>query len=302
MTILGYGKNLLKFLTDRKNWPLIGFIALVIFVLLFLKQCNDIQHLKGEVEAKDQEIKRQENNHLADMDTIQQSYDKKSGTLTATIRGYELTLDELNGKYSNLFGDINQLKKDWKNAKPTTIVENNYFITEKITNVDTKSTSVDSMGTGSISFVADTVFSEGNSRKISGKVPYGITLYSKSDSVLLNYNKQNFFAKLNPGSTTLDFTQEMTIYTGLNRDKKTGETTVWAKTNYPGVTFKTLKGANIQDDEATKKALRDSRKAWGLGFSLGVGGVFNPVNMSVGPGVFMGVGLNYTPKKLQFGK
>lgn len=217
--------------------------------------------------------------------------------LTASIRGYELTVEELEGKYADLFA----VMKDWKGKPPITVVEKHFYVTEHIKSVDISSTPVDSLGQGMITFADDTVFSVGNSRSVSGSFPYAIRLLDKSDSTILDYQEQPFFASLHPGKGEVDLKQEMTLYTGLNRDSKTGEVTTWVKTAYPGVTFKVLKGATIQDDEATRKALVSSRKTLGIGFSTGAGMVYTN-NGTVQPGIFLGVGLNFSPKKLQFGR
>lgn len=287
---------------DPKNRNLLIFLGIVVFMLLFLQQCNRVKSLKEELSAKDAEITRVEQNQAASVDSITQSYDSKTGTLTATIKGYEVTMKELDGKYSEIFSNMKEMKKFWKDQKPSSIVENNFYTTENITNMQVSSSKIDSAGNGDISFIADTIFSPGNSRKITGNIPYTLSLFNKNDSSLVNYKNQPYYATTATGKTSLTFDQQMTIYTGLSRDKKTKQTTVWAKTNYPGVTFNVLKGANIQDDDATKKALVSSRKEWGLGFSFGAAGVYNLSNKNIVPGVYFGVGLNYTPKKLQFGK
>jgi len=296
-----YVNRIFSWILDPRNRNLIIITAVVIFAMLFLKQCNQISSLKGEIENKEKEIQRVERNRLAQLDTIRQYYNEESGSLTATIKGYELTLDELNGKYSQIFGDMEDLKNLWKNNRPVTIVEKSYYITEKITGIDAINY-IDSLGFGNFSFSNDTIFSEGNSRSISGNFPYRISIFSKRDSSLLNYASQSFFAKIDPENYTLDFKQQMTIFTGLTRDKKTGQIDVWAKTNYPGVEFDVLKGASVQDDKATQEALVSARKEWGLGVSFGGGILYSPNTALIYPGAYIGVGLNYTPKKLQFGK
>ena len=273
---------------------------MIIFFGLFLKQCNDIKSLHLQVAAKEQQIKVDEFNRQASIDTIKQSYDAKTGELTATIKGYQLTTQQLTDQYSTLFGSIQDLKSAWKNAKPSTIVNNQYSVNEKISDVTTTATGLDSMGSANISFIADTIFSPGNTRKISGKIPFSIAFYKKQDSSLLNYSSQSFYSKVYSGSTILNFDQEMNVFTGLNKDPKTGQVSVWAKTNYPGVHFNVLKGASIEDDKVTTEALKQPAKRWGIGFSLGVGGIYNTQDKLYIPSLYFGIGLNYTPKKLQF--
>jgi hypothetical protein len=283
-------------LIDPKNRYLKAVIVVVILILLLLRQCNVSRSLESEIQAAYDEADRIENNHLADLDSIRQNYSKKTGELTAEISGHLLTIDELKGKYKDLFGDyLNE-----KNKEPITIIQYRFLTKEIITGVDIESTPIDSMGNGNFSFCDSTKFSVGNSRMISGTIPYKLSLHNKRDSALLDYSKQSFFARAFPGAGNFQLQQEMSVNTGLTKDTKTGAVKVWAKTSYPGVTFEVLKGASVKEDEETKKTLASLRKTWGLGFSVGAGAVYT--GAAVSPGIFAGVGLNYSPKKLQFGK
>jgi hypothetical protein len=283
-------------LIDPKNRSLQALLVVIILILLLLRQCNVSSSLRADIQAAHDEAVRVDNNHLADVDSIKQSYSKKTGELTAEISGHLLTIDELNGKYKELYGDyLNE-----KGKEPITIIKYRFLTKELITGVDIESTPIDSMGNGSFSFCDSTQFSAGNSRMISGTIPYKLSLHTKADSALLDYSKQAFFTRAFPGAGNFQLQQEMSVNTGLTKDTETGEVKVWAKTSYPGVTFELLKGASIKEDEETKKTLASLRKTWGLGFSVGAGAVYT--GAAVTPGIFAGVGLNYSPKKLQFGK
>lgn len=283
-------------LIDPKNRSLQVLLAVIILVLLLFRQCNVSSSLRADIQAAHDEATRVENNYLADVDSIKQSYSEKTGELTAEISGHLLTIDELNGKYKELYGDyLNE-----KDKEPITIIKYRFLTKEIITGVDIESTPIDSMGNGTFAFCDSIQFSVGNSRMISGTIPYKLSLHTKRDSALLDYSKQDFFARTFPGAGNFQLQQEMSVNTGLTKDKKTGEVKVWAKTSYPGVTFEVLKGASIKEDEETKKTLTSLRKTWGLGFSVGAGAVYTGAVAS--PGIFAGVGLNYSPKKLQFGK
>jgi hypothetical protein len=283
-------------LIDPKNRSLQALLVVIILILLLLRQCNVSSSLRADIQAAHDEAVRVDNNHLADVDSIKQSYSKKTGELTAEISGHLLTIDELNGKYKELYGDyLNE-----KGKEPITIIKYRFLTKELITGVDIESTPIDSMGNGSFAFCDSVQFSAGNSRMLSGTIPYKLSLHTKKDSVLLDYSTQDFFARAFPGTGNFQLQQEMSVNTGLTKDTKTGEVKVWAKTSYPGVTFELLKGASIKEDEETKKTLASLRKTWGLGFSVGAGAVYT--GAAVTPGIFAGVGLNYSPKKLQFGK
>ena len=301
----GAFKAAFTWLTDKDNRSLIAFILVIIFALLFLKQCNDVSSLKAQLQEKDSQIARTESNYKASIDTIRQTYDKQTGTLTATISGYDLKLQELNDKYSDLFGGVQEMKKILKTQNPISTTENNYYITERITDVSVRSSGVDSLGDGKITIKGDTIFSPGNFRNLSGTIPYQVDFYNKGDSSPVKYSSLPYFAKFQPGASFFDLKQDMTVYTMLTRDKKTGQVSVVAKTNYPGVNFNVLRGATIEDDHTTHETLVNARKAWGAGFSVGIGALYCPVpgtKVPLLPGVYAGFGLNFTPKKLQFGK
>lgn len=283
-------------LINPKNRSLQFFIAFLFMLLLFIWQYNRAVSFLREVEIAKKEVQRAENNRLASIDSVKQHYDAKTGVLTAEIRGYQVTIDELETKYKDLFGDY--LKE--KNKKPRAVVDIRYRVRESIVGVDIDSTPVDSMGNGVLSFRDSINFSPGNSRVLKGSLPYQLSVYSKKDSSLLNYSKQNFYARTLPDPANFLLEQEMSVNTGLLKDKKTGEVKVWAKTSYPGVTFNLLNGATVEEDEETQEAMKSLRKSWGLGFSLGTGAVYTGSSLS--PGFFAGVGLNYSPKNLQFGK
>lgn len=284
-----------------KNWKLIFITGIFLVIILMFKQCNDIRTLKAEAAAKEQELKRKDNNYLASIATLSQAYNTHTGRLTATIKGYEVTVDELNNKYSNLFSKLDDIKSEWKNSKPVTIIEKHFTVTEKIHGIDTRSFT-DKYGKGEITFNADTTFSAGNTRTINARVPFDINVFDKKDSVLLSYIDQPFFIKTLSKTASVDFKQNMIIYTGAIKDNKSGQINIWAKTDYPGVNFTVLKGATVKDDENTQSALANNRKSWGIGFNFGGGLMYSSINKTFVPGLTVSFGLNYTFKKYQFGK
>jgi hypothetical protein len=287
---------ILGWLADPRNRSLQAFLLVAVLLLLLLRQCNVSACLESDVAAARAETERVNNNHKASLAKLTQEYDSEKKTLTTRIQGYQLTIDELNTKYSGLFSDY--LKE--KGKKPVTITEIRYRVRENIVGVDIDAIPLDSMGRGFFTFCDSVTFSPGNSRTLSGTFPYRLCVYSKQDSSLLDYQKQNFYAFNKPGKAGFMLEQEISINTGLSKDKETGEVTVWAKTAYPGVNFSVLKGATVEEDAETQKVLRSMRKTWGVGFSMGAGAVYTA--KTIAPGLFLGASLNYSPRSLQFGK
>jgi hypothetical protein len=279
-------KNIGKFITDPKNTRMIMLGVIVIILLLFLRQCNRTQHFKDQVELEKQETKRVSNNYEAALDTIEQGK-LDDDTWRAEKSGFELTLEELEGKYANLLGDF----KVEKNKPPKVIIQTEYVIKEIVNNVPVY-VEVDSFGNTTMAF-SDSTYHDplmANYRFLSGRIPYKIIL-DPIDST----------HKAVPDFGTFDLTLGMNLNLGLFQDKDTRKISIMADTDYPGVTFTNINGASIMDDPANKKALRQMRKTWGLGLNVGYGGVVDVKSGTISHGPYVGVGLSYTPKFLQWG-
>jgi hypothetical protein len=280
-------KNIGKFVTDPKNTRMIMLGVIVIILLLFLRQCNRTQHFKDQVELEKQETQRVSNNYEAAMDTIVQGQ-LDENTWRAEKLGYELTLDELEGKYAGLLGDF----KVEKNKPPKVVIKTIYEIKEVLTEVPVF-VEVDSFGNTSLAF-SDSTYHDSlmtNYRFLSGRIPYKI-VFDQVDSTY----------KVVPDVGAFDLTLGMNLNLGLFQDKNTRKISIMADTDYPGVTFTSIEGASIMDDPANNKILRQMRKPWGLGLNLGYGAVVDVKNGKVSTGPYFGVGLSYTPKFLQWGK
>ena len=277
-------KNILKFVTDPKNTRMIMLGIIVILILLFLRQCNATRAAKEEVELQKQETQRVKNNYDASMDTIRQ-YQTDKGTWRAEKEGYLLKYDELKGEYADLLGDF-ELEK---NRPPKTIIKTEYIIKESIAEVPVL-VEIDSLGNRKILF-GDTIYhNPSNYRAISGQIPYDI-VFNPIDSVY----------RLNPGHANIDLSLGMNLNLGLFQDKDTKKIFIKADTDYPGVTFTSLDGASIMEDPDSKKVVRQMRKPWGLGLNVGYGLVVNPGTGAINAGPYLGVGISYSPKFLQWG-
>lgn len=270
---------------------LIYFVIILVLAILFLRECNRKSKSDAEIAKGKVELERLQNNFDAQNDSIQ-TYRKKSGELVAIISGYQITEEELNSKYADLFSSY---KKE-KNKKPISIVDVQVVLTEKV--VDFTVTDVQNGQTGEIKFKSDTVFSEGNSRVLNGVVPFHINYFAKKDSSLIKWDSIANYAKIYPDKMSLENQITMSLTTGLRKNKKDGKIEIWAETKYPGVTFSKLQGANIMSDPISKKVARSLRKQWGIGFNVGYGPTF--VQNKIQMGAYFGIGLNYSPKILQF--
>ena len=266
---------------DPKNRSLLIGGVIVLLVLLNLNNCNKISGLNVDLIESKNETKRISNNYEASRDTLKQ-YVSSNGNLTGQIRGYELTVAELEGQYNNLLGDY----RDLENRPPVTITEVVTVIKDSIIEVDVNGVG-DSTG-GTLSFSDSLFYSEGNWRKLTGDISY--SLNAKLDNPVI------------PGLGNFNVAQSLSLSTYLAKDKETGKIMINVETPYPGVTFSKIEGASILDNKKNKKVLRQTRKEWGLGFQVGYGVAINPGTNSYAIGPMFGLGLSYNPKILQWGK
>jgi hypothetical protein len=277
--------RIFNFITDPKNTRLLLFVGAIILVLLLLRQCNQSKYLKGELEKQKMESLRVSNNYEAAMDTIRK-YKVDGNTWRSEKAGYELTLDELKNEYKELLGDF----EIEKNKPPKVVIKTEYVIKEVINNVPVYVT-VDANGDSSLVFSDTAKYDAINYRMLSGKIPYKLV-----------YNSKDSTYSVVPGKGGFMLEQGVGLNLGLFKDKKTGKVSIKVDTDYPGITFTKLEGASIMDDPDNRKVVRSMRKPFSIGLSAGYGLMLNTSTGTFGTGPYIGFGINYSPKFLQFGK
>ena len=212
------------------------------------------------------EANRIDNNWKASLDTIE-NYIDKNGNAAAEIRALNLSLEEIE----------DQLEFE-KGKPPLTVIKTETVIKEVI--VEIPVTVVDTVigNFNSALTFSDTATWGKSFRKVGVFVPYEL------DGTYIDF-----------GSATIDLNQNIFLSAALTRDSKTKELFVNLSTDYPGTTFNSAEGILIdQRSKAFKDLQYQNRKTLGLGLQLGVG----LSNNGVSP--YIGIGLNYTPKFLQW--
>lgn len=210
------------------------------------------------------EIIRIKNNQMALNDTIR-NYKDKLGNRIGEIRGLRLKISEL--------GDSLEFEK---NKEPVTIIEYVSEINENINDipvviVDTVIKDYNS----AIKFTVNDIWGK-SKRDVVGTIPFKII----SDSII-------------SGNANLNIKQNIWLTASILEDAKTKEVFVQLKTDYPNVIFNEARGVLI-DNESTLLFRRKARKTLGIGLQAGVGYTiygFSP---------YIGLGVNYTPKFLQW--
>lgn len=271
--------NIIKFITDPKNTRMLLFAGIMLFLLLFLHQCSATQKAKAEVESQKAETARVSNNWQASLDTLKQ-FKVGASTQRAQISGYELTLKELQSDYSDLLANF----EIEKNKPPTVVIKTEYIIKEVIKEIPVY-VSIDSTGNRSLLFSDSVSHNENNWRKLSGEIPFHIDTTESKTTII-------------PGKANVEMKFGMNLNLGLFQDKDTKKIMIKAESDYPGINFTSIQGASILDNDKNKKALRSLRKSFGIGLSVGYGISLN--GNLISPAPYIGLGINYQPKFLQW--
>jgi len=258
--------------------------------LLFLGSIwQNLELQKAKVDSQ-----RQLNNYLASHDSIN-VISSENETLLAQKSSMDLFYSELIQENIDLLRRLDLEKK--KKAKVIIQTEIEY----RDTSIYIPVTSSFENNKPSFNFKYNPTLKGKNKMFISGVLPYSIsydTCEVKSDSNRVNWKIQ---PSITPGVVHLEIEQKIDLVTGLFRDPQTKRLYVRASTDFPGITFNELNSINLLDDEESRKALRNSRKSFGIGMSVGFGFTAGS-NGYIVRGPNLGVGLTYTPKFLQFGK
>ena len=243
-----------------KNLKILLYVGIAVLAILLFRQCE--QTRKAESETT-----RINNNWKAAQDTIR-NYVDKNGNASAEIRALTLTLDE-----------AKELIEFEKSKPPVTVISYETQIVEKLVEVP-----VVTMDTVIGKFSSAAIIASGaewgkSSRKIKTTLPYTFA----DGSVQF-------------GEATIDLEQNIFLTASILQDKKTKEVFVNLSTDYPGTKFNSAQGIMIDQSSSGFKGIqRQSRKSLGIGLQIGVGMVGG-----LGPAPYVGVGLNYTPKILQW--
>jgi len=257
--------------------------VIVILGMLFLKQCGKTAHMEAEA-------KREHNNYLASLDSVR-TIKSDNGRLIQEKSAYELKASELSKSQKDLIHQLG-LKSNGRGNTPSSVIN---IVTEIRDSVKIASTIVkDTNGDESINFLHNPQMPGNNKLKITGKTPYTISLHVDP------LDSTKYIATILPGLTSLNLEQNIDITTGIYRDPKSKRMMTRVTTDYPGLTFNDINSFDITDNPDTRKALKAARKEFGLGVQVGYG--ISGSSAGLSPGFYIGFGVHYSPRFLQFGK
>lgn len=252
----------------------IHFIAtILLLIILLMHQCNRTAKIKAINKGLEIKVERAGQNIIASQDSIKY-YKNENDFLVSEITAYEFTAEELTNdandlyaKYENALGDIKKLKK-----------VNQLLSAEiNIKEVDTVYAFIESDSV--LYFNDSTDYGDGNWRKWNSK----ISLFEKNN-------------KLTGALNSFSYEQGIKLYSSIEEVK--GIKKINIATKYPGLTFNSIEGISLIEDEINKvKEEYKSRVRLGLG--VGYGLTFTKDNR-VYHGPQLGLFLTYTPKLFNF--
>ena len=280
---LGKAKQILGKTSDLFGNRFFLLSVIVVMIMLTLKQCGEADHAKAEA-------LREHNNYLASLDSVR-TIKNELGHIIQEKATYELKASELSKEQKDLIAQLD-LKSNGRGNTPNSVIN---VVTEIRDSVNVASTIVkDPNGDESINFVHNPQMPGNNKLKITGKTPYVINLQVDPT------DPTKYVSSIVPGLTSLLMEQNIDITTGIYRDPKTKRMMTRVSTTYPGLTFNDINSFDITDNPDTRKALKAARKEFGLGIQVGYG--LSGSSAGITPGFYIGAGIHYSPKFLQFGK
>jgi hypothetical protein len=225
------------------------------------------------------------------MDSVR-TIKSQNGQLIQEKSAFQLKVSELSDEQKQLIRRL-ELNSNGKGTTPKSVIQTVGTFRDTSIKAQSKITK-DPNGNEFVTFVYEPTFPGKNKLMISGKTPYIVNLSKNpKDSV-------DYIASVVPGTTSISIEQRVDIVTALYQDPKTKRLMTRVTTDFPNLTFGEINSFELTDNPETRKALKSARKEFGLGLQVGYGLSTSPAGLS--PGVFVGVGLHYSPKFLQFGK
>ena len=253
------------------------FVALVIFTLLFLRQCNQTSSLRQELENTKKTAEIHYNNLMASNDSLRH-YRTENGNLIAERRSFVYDIKEFEDKYSNLSKEYSkQLDLNGKLDKTNTLLKTQIELHNSI-NVD-PTVIVSDTGT-TFKFNKFDDFGNGNNRTFVG---------------LVKFKPENNSYKIE--ESTFDISQNINLYAAI--EEINGYKQVRIASTYPGLNVNSIENINLINNKLNEKTPKRGR--WSIGAGVGYGmSLVNGQVIQFGPNI--SVGLFWSPSFLQFGK
>jgi len=267
-----------KYILDKiLNKNTLIFIGACLFVLMFLRQCNQIEELKYEVEATQKISDRNLNNYKASLDTIRVEKNENND-LVSKIRSFEFDIKDLTRDNEKLVNNYKKaLNVNNEIEKVNSIIKSELEIKDSIINaiIDVTQTG-DS--TSTITIVDNKNWDKYNWREFNGSLDL--------------LNKNNSFEVV---SSRFNFNQGISLTAGIV-DTKEGSI-LRITSPYPNIEFTQIENINLVNERLNRPSAK--KAGWSIGIGINYG--FNlDEGQTINIGPTIGIGLVYSPKWLRF--
>lgn len=252
----------------------IHFISVIlVLIILLMLQCNRTTKIKAINGGLEKKVERVAANVIASQDSIRY-YKNENDYLVSEITAYEFTTEELKNnandlyaKYEDALGDIKKLERV------------NQLLSAEISIKETDTVYAFIESDSVLYFNDSTDYGDGNWRKWNSK----ISLFEKDN-------------KLTGALNSFSYEQGIKLYSSV--EEVEGIKKINIATKYPGLTFNSIEGISLIEDEINK-AKEENKSRVRLGLGVGYGLTFTTGNL-VYHGPQVGLFLTYTPKLFNF--
>ena len=267
--------NKLKKILSNKST--LGFVLGVLFVLLFLRQCEQTEKLKRDLKTTQETSDRNFNNYLASKDSIE-IYKTGTGELISTIRSYEFDIINLKDdqkdmikKYTNALN----LNKDLNEVN--TLISAELAIKDSLL-ASTSVVEIDST-TSEIKYNKFDIFSKGNTRTLTG-------------SSTVRFSGGKFYII---GESQFNIDQTLSLNAKIENEE--GSNRLKLSTTYPGLIISDIENINLINTKLNQRY--EKKSGWSIGIGVGYGINLNN-NQVISTGPSIGLGVYWSPKFLRF--
>lgn len=267
--------KILNYISNNLNLFKYGLI--IIFVLLFLRQCNQVEQLKTEVKQTETVANRNYNNLVASQTSIRVEKNKNSD-LVNKVNSYEFEVNVLTSQNKKLLKSyLELLNANNKLSDVNSVMSAELELKDSIINAQSSITfqNKDSIN---LNFTDNQEWDKYNWRKFDAN----IQLFKKDSLFAINNSQFNFSQGISLTAAILE---------------NEGRKELRISTPYPGVEFTRIENINLVNDKLNPALQRP--KNWGIGIGVQYGiNLNNQQVVNWGPSI--GVGLYYTPNWLRF--
>lgn len=261
------------------NKSLVMFIAGGLFILLFLRQCNQISSLKQDVKYAQEDADRSLNNFKAAQDSVAILVNE-NGDQLAQIRSFELDLSQKDSDLEQMADKYKKalnLNKDLKGVN--SLISAELALKDSLLAAAT-TTKIDST-TSMVSFESFKDFGGGNTRTLTG-------------STMIRINPSNL--DLNAFDSQFTISQTLSLMAAIEQGTD-GADRLKLSTSYPGLEIRDIENINLINTRLNRKL--DKKAGWSIGVGVGYGINLNN-NQVISTGPSIGLGLYWSPKFLRF--